>query len=135
MGLNIFETLTIVNSILIAILPLAFFRRQKLQEIKYKEIMELNIKAHDITKRADNSLTSKRVLYKKDYDRLDYLISRFRKHSKILSNEIREYKKLWESATGKSKNGKVSKKRMNEIEKGFLNKSEIIRELADKLLN
>jgi hypothetical protein len=43
MELDIFQALTIVNSIILAILPLAFFRRQKLQEIKYKEVMELNV--------------------------------------------------------------------------------------------
>lgn len=135
MELDFFETLTIINSIVIAILPLAFFRRQKLQEIKYKEIMELNIKTHDITKRADKSFTTKRVIYENDYNRLDYLISRFRKHSIKLSNELQEYKSMWEEPIETGKKRKLGERKIKEIEKRLLQKSERIRDLADKLLN
>ncbi len=132
--MDIFQALTIINSIVLAILPLAFFRRQKLNEIKYKEIMELNIKTHDITKRAEKSMKY-RTLYDKDFDRLDYLISRFKKHSIILSNEIQEYKKLWELVTRKEKGKKLSKKSTDEMIVKITKKGEVIRDLADKLLN
>jgi len=131
---NFFKSLTIINSILLGVIPVVFFRRQKLQEIKYKEIMELNIKTHDITKRTDKSLTTERVLYEKDYDRLDYLISRFRKHSNKLSDEIQKYKELWESTIEKGRNGKINEKDIGIIIKNMTDQSKLIRELADKLL-
>lgn len=100
--------------------------------------MELNIKAHDITKRADKSLRGSRLIDIKDYNRLDYLISRFRKHSKKLSNEIQQYKDIWEKIAKKSKRQKLSKTECtrieNRIEKKLLERSENIRERADKLL-
>ena len=62
-----YQILTIINSIVLAILPLAFFRREKLQEIKYKEIMDLNVKTHDITLRAEVALTKGKIAEDKDY--------------------------------------------------------------------
>ena len=129
MKLDFFQALTIINSVLIAILPIAFFRRQKIQEIKYKEIMELNVKVHDITKRADRNLTKQYRISTSDYERLDYLISRFKKHSKQLSKEIQEYKEMWDSTTEKGKDMELDK-----VKKNLIDKSEKIRELADKLL-
>lgn len=134
MQLDFFQTLTIINSIVLAFLPLVFFRRQKLQEIKFKEIMELNIKTHDITKRADKSLGNREVMDNRDYNRLDYLISRYKKHSIKLSNEIETYKQLWTEAMEKNKSKKVSKETTDKIIEILLKKSEIIRELVDNLL-
>jgi hypothetical protein len=51
--------------------------------------MELNVKVHDITQRADKSLNEKSIINKTDYERLDYLISRYKKHSKNLSKEVK----------------------------------------------
>jgi len=127
--LDFFQSLTILNSILIAILPFAFFRRQKLQEIKYKEIMELNTKTHDITQRADRFLRKKQQIYSNDIERLDYLISRYKKHSSVISNEIFEYKEMWNYAIEKGKKSEVDMT-INKL----LKKSENIRELADDLL-
>lgn len=134
MDQDTFNILTIINSIVITIAPLAFFRRQKLQEIKYKEIMELNIKAHDITKRADKTLHDSHTISQRDYDRLDYLISRFRKHNPKLSNEIQSYKNLWDKAVKKSKKGNLSKRSSRSFERSILSISESIRKQADDLL-
>lgn len=117
------------------ILSLVFFRRQKLQEIKFKEIMELNIKTHDITKRADKSLKHMEIMAIKDFDRLDYLISRYKKHSVKLSDKIDSYRQLWDKLIEENKVGKMNKKVANSFNKDLLKKSEEIRELADKLLN
>lgn len=131
---GIYKLLTIINSILIGVIPFVFFRRQKLQEIKYKEIMELNVKTHDITKRADKSLKRRTIMDNQDYDRLDYLISRYRKHSKKLSDEIDSYRQLWEKTIEENKTQKVSEKRASLITEELLGQSEKIRELADQLL-
>ena len=132
--MDIFDSLTIINTIIIALLSLAFFRRQKLQEIKYKEIMELNVKTHDITKRADKSLKRRAIMNSKDFDRLDYLISRYRKHSIVLSDEIDNYRQLWEKVMGENKTGKMSEKEAELAIKKLISKSEKIRGHADKLL-
>lgn len=131
---GVFKALTIINSVVLGVLPFIFFRRQKLQEIKYKELMELNIKTHDITKRADKSLKRMAIMDSNDYDRLDYLISRYKKHSKKLSEEIDSYRQLWEETMEKNKIGKMAKKKTDEIIEKLLNKSDKIRELADELL-
>ena len=132
--MNIFELLTIVNTTALAILPFVFFRRQKLQEIKYKEIMELNIKVHDITKRADRSVKRKAIIDTKDYERLDYLISRYKKHDDTLSIKIDNYRKLWEKTIEENKLGKIDGKKLKLRISNLLKESEKIRELADKLL-
>jgi len=129
MELDIFQGLTIINSIAIAILPIAFFRRQRLQEIKYKEVMELNIKTHDITQRADRSLKTKHQIVDNDLERLDYLISRYKKHSQKLSKEIQEYKEMWEHAIEKGKAVEL-----DQTIADLLKKSASIRDIADKLL-
>lgn len=134
MEIDIFKALTIINSILIAFLPIAFFRRQKLQEIKYKELMELNVKTHDITKRADKSLKNRKIMDSGDYDRLDYLISRYKKHSIKLSNEIENYRQLWEEAMEENKSETMNKEKTDKVIEVLLKKSDVIRELADKLL-
>ena len=71
MELSFFEGLSILNTVILALLPIVFFRRQKLEEIKYKELMELNVKTHDITKRADTSVQETSRINKNDYLRLD----------------------------------------------------------------
>lgn len=134
MTLDFFQTLTIINSIVLTVLPIVFFRRQKLQEIKYNEIMELNIKTHDITQRADKSLKERGIINKDNYERLDYLISRYKKHSERLSKEIQEYKEMWDSALEKTKKGELNRNRTDEVVEHLLKKSEKIRALADKLL-
>jgi len=131
---GLYKSLTIINSILIAALPLVFFRKQKLQEIKYKELMELNKKIHDITTKSDKILIEKHVFYIGDYDRLDYLISRFRKHSVKLSEEVKKYKELWDAAVEKSKKREPSNREYKATEKIILNKSKKIRQMADDLL-
>ena len=135
MQLDLFQSLTIVNSVVLALLPLVFFRRQKVQEIKYREISELNVKLHDITRRADTSLNEDNQLMEPDYKRLIFLISRFKKHSRKLSDEILSYKDLWDRAVGY--NGKKRVKgvtAMRRFKVEFLAKSEIVRDMADKLL-
>lgn len=96
--------------------------------------MELNIKTHDITKRADKSLKKRQIMDSGDYDRLDYLISRYKKHSGNLSNQIDAYKQLWEETIEKNKTGKLGERKTKKVIKDLLEKSEIIREHADKLL-
>lgn len=123
---GIYKSLTIINSILIGVLPFVFFRRQKLQEIKYKEIMDLNVKTHDITRRAEEAIKNGKIDEDKDYDRLKFLISRYKKHSPKLSTEIEDYKLLWEKAMEKTNNQK-------EID-SFCERSEAIRGLSDSLL-
>lgn len=132
--LNLFESLTIINSVVLAVLPLAFFRRQKLQEIKYKEIMELNTKLHDITRRADRTMVEENIIAADDYKRLAFLISRFKKHSVKLSQAIGEYKELWDKAVSKTHARQLSDRSLKNIQKVILAKSDDIREMADKLL-
>lgn len=96
--------------------------------------MELNVKTHDITKRADKSLKSRAIMDSNDYNRLDYLISRYKKHSRKLSKEIDGYRQSWEETMEKNKTGKTSKAETDEIIEKLLSKSEKIRELADELL-
>lgn len=127
---GIFKSLTIINSILIGILPLIFFRRQKLQEIKYKEIMELNVKTHDITRRAEVALRDGKITEDKDYDRLKFLVSRYKKHSPKLSCAIEAYSLLWGKAIERNNSHKMTKKEIDD----FCERSEVIRELADTLL-
>ncbi|OGD09344.1 hypothetical protein A2397_04940 [Candidatus Amesbacteria bacterium RIFOXYB1_FULL_44_23] len=134
MEMDFYQSLTVINSILIALLPLVFFRRQKLQEIKYKEIMELNVKAHDITDRADKSLTTKNSINESDLDRLDYLISRFKKHSENLSLEIKKYKDLWEQAIEKGRKVSFKEGEVVEFKKQLIKQSGKIRDMADRLL-
>lgn len=134
MRLDFFQALTIINSIVLAILPIAFFKRQKLQDIKFNEIMELNIKTHDITQRADKSVKETKIMDLKDFERLDYLISRYKKHSVDLSVKLQEYKDLWNFAIEKSKKKELNEKKVRKITNEILDKSATIRELADKLL-
>ncbi len=122
------EVLTILNSIALGILPLVFFRRQKLNEIKYKEIMDLGVKIHDITTRADNSLEKHQNLSQKDFARLDFLISRYRKHNESLSKEVRYYKYLWEETN------KFGTDVPYLYREKFVNQSVVIRDMADALL-
>lgn len=129
-NLDWFQLLTIINSVVLVLLPLVFFRRQKIQEIKYKELMELNIKTHDITQRADRTLQENRTIAKNDWDRLDYLISRYKKHSKNISSELQDYKDTWQYAMNNSES--IS---LDEYERELLKRSKKIRDNADKLLS
>lgn len=89
--------------------------------------MDLNVKTHDITVRADNLLVKGLAIDKKEYNRLDYLISRYKKHDENLPQEILSYKKLWEVVM---KNNLILKA----CEKDLFEKSKHIRDAADKLL-
>lgn len=132
--MGFFEILTIINSILLAVLPLAFFRRQKLQEIRYTELMELNRKTHDITNKIDKSLSETRKIVNTEYERLKFLETRYKKHSPTLSKKISEYKKLWDDAIQKNRKGESSEDYSILVEEKLLKMSSEIRDFSDKLL-
>lgn len=94
--------------------------------------MELNTKTHDITQRIDRSLKNKTGIPEEDYNRLIYLISRYRKHSDMLSREIQDYKEMLDFAINKTKKKEI--RDIDNIIKALLGKSEKIREVADRLL-
>lgn len=131
MQLDIFQSLTIINSLVIAVVPLVFFKRQKLQEIKYEELMELNTKTHDITTRMDKSLVERNVIDVKDYDRLDYLITRYKKHSRCLSEQLNDYRELCKPFLDNKSAGGTRTVGLDVLK----SRSENIRDSSDRLLN
>jgi len=137
--MSTYEIISTIALFLLGVFSYNLYKRNVLNEKKYKELMELKIKIHDITNRADYALENKRSLIEKDYDRLIYFTryEMYGRNGVKIFIMIKEYQIMWK---------KISNERIDQHNTGeykgynaeevneFIKKSKNIRKLADNLL-